>query len=378
MKIIRLISFFLLIAASTFPAAHSGEVQQIWSTAFCCGFIDISGDGQTVAGPFGGPTNSATPTYWTKASGLVVVPGRTGNFIGISRDGSTLAGTSISDNFRYQIGAGYIDLPSTGGQTELVGLGPRGISLDGSFITGAEPTGSQSMVRWNASGTATLISQGEGLDISDDGNTIVGKSPDNGTQATRWVWNSSTMNWDLTTVTTGNTNTNQAHAVSASGSIMYGQANNSAFRWDQTSGTVDLGTSFSGNSDLRATSEDGRLAVGSVRDTVFTNNETKAVVWDEDNGFRLLEDLMEDAGIDTTSLPNFNLAHAISDSGQYIVATRDAVGAPSEVRVYWIDLEDILLENESFDVPIPRVILVMLILAIIESYRRSRSKPNCA
>lgn len=225
---------------------------------------------------FGGTLNSATGV---SADGSVVV--------GFSRNAS-----AVSRAFRWTDSGGLQDLGTLGGMTSSIS---KGISGDGSVIVGQSNSSTGRAFRWTAAlglldlGTLSGGSSSSADAVSADGATIVGWSSRTGStsRATRWT---TTDNWasvirtDLGTLPGAALgNVSKAEAVSSDGSIIVGDAVNSAgrqraFRWTSASGMVDLGTLtgvvMSGATGIAA---DGSVIVGWSGTTQFSN--TKAFRW---------------------------------------------------------------------------------------------------
>lgn len=336
--------------------------------------LEISGDGQFVVGPTVGGTSNA-PIYWTPSSGFVSVvdpEGRLGSFIGISRDGSTFSGTSANYNFLYSSSTGFVDLRSTTGVTNTIGMGGQGVSANGNVVVGTQGTGPQLAVVWeqdtgvwvDPTDAVSITTNGGLYAISDNGLIAVGSARISGsTQAARW--DRSTLEdtgWTLTGLTTGSGTTGSADAMSADGSIVYGVTPDShAFRWVLGSGLVDVNESFN-NSTFWATTADGQGAGGSYND----GGQLIAALWDTIGGWNSLEAVMLLVGFAVIDIPdNLDTVSAMSSDGRYLVATTSGMNAST----YWIDL------GQSFvglTVPEPSAALILagLLPLAMRSQRR--------
>lgn len=298
---------------------------------------DISYDGQVVVST---GSTSTPPTYWTPTQGFVQVPGRTGNFIGISGDGSTMVGGSTGDSFRYSIATGYSDMPNMAGATNTISLSPNALSDNGSIATGVEYTGTVNGLVWDANGDPTRLAlTSQGRDISGDGTVVVGISrgpvSEGGSlladQATRWVWNGGTQAWVRTVLTTGSGDTGAAFAVSQDGNTVFGtDPNNRAFRWTSTDGLLDLDAGFT-DSAIYAATTDGIFGGGMFN----TGSGSIAAIWDQANGWRTLASLLLAAGMEESGIPDFRAVAAMSADGQYLAATS---GSGTNAGLHWVDL----------------------------------------
>jgi len=307
----------------------------------CCNGFDISGNGQIVVGAFE-PIQTSTPQYWTPTQGLVTVPGRQGAFNAISRDGSTLAGSGLStDNFKYSMASGFTDLPATSGRTDLFTLGPSALTDDGSIVVGVQPQDGfnigESAVMWDAAGNPSVLSQGRAFGISGDGSVVVGRSLiNNANQATIWTPGAVPGSWTRTGLGTSTINAENAYTVSQDGRIVFGQAGNNSFRWEQGVGTQDIGGGVA-NTQVWDTTADGFFAVGSINDPLLTGSASKAAIWDGINGWRTLEDLLLADGFGGNGLTKLEVASAVSSDGRYIAAGEFA-SSNNGGEGFWIDL----------------------------------------
>lgn len=321
-----------LLVFSITPAAYSAQMVLLDQFQICCSNVGISYSGQTVVAV----TSGGTPTYWTTTLGFIQASGRNGNFIGISGDGTTMVGGAVSASYRYSIPGGFQDLPNTAGQTTAPATGPTALSDNGSIAVGKEYAGGTSYaVVWDSNGDPARLSTGQALDVSGDGSVIVGTSRvSSRDQAVRWDWNGLTQSWERAALTAGTTNTGAAFAVSRNGDTVFGQVDNSAFRWTSGTGTVDIGTGFQ-SSAIYATTTDGIFGGGFI--SVLNAPARTAAIWDETSGWRTLASLLMAAGIDENDIPDFRDVAAMSSDGRYIVASY-YTGSSSPVGEYWIDL----------------------------------------
>lgn len=282
---------------------------------------DVSADGSVVTGFRQDAT--VTPRVWRNEvpEPVPTLPG--GGFFttadAVSADGSVVVGGSgeISEAYRYEDGTttGLGFLP---GAPVSSASGANGVSADGAVIVGYSegPNGLEAF-RYEGGvmvGLGDLSGgsfQSVALDVSGDGSVVVGSSISAlGTEAFRWSNGTMEGLGDLPGGAFGSV----AHAVSADGSVVVGRANggSNAFRWKDGVMT-DLGT-LGGPGSTRAldVSGDGAIVVGRSGGVAF--------VWDENNGMRLLADvLVNDFGLDLGFFTSLLEATAISPDGRTIV-----------------------------------------------------------
>ncbi len=248
--------------------------------------------------------------------------------IGVSADGSVVVGFSRNASntnraFRWTDSGGLQDLGTLSGMSSSIAYG---ISGDGSIIVGQSNSSTGRAFLWTAASglrdLGTLIggSTSSADAISTDGTTIVGWSsrPGSTQRATQWT---TTDNWasanlaDLGTLPgAAVSGVSDAKAISGDGSIIVGDAINSAgrqraFRWTGSSGMVELGT-LPGviGSGATAISRDGSVIAGWSGTTLFSN--TKAFRWTASAGMVSLGTVGADAN---------SGASGISQNGAVIV-----------------------------------------------------------
>ena len=283
MKTIALVSLLLVVTLIGVRAARAdsysfaglghlpGGVPS--SSAF-----DTSADGSVVVGGSRRLSNYE-PFRWTEEEGMVGLGQLRGVATGISGDGSVVVGQS-GEAFRWTQAGGMVGLGSlSGGGTSSFATS---ISADGSVVVG----GSYSSLgyepfRWTEAGGMVGL-----------GHLSAGAS------------------------------SSEANDTSADGSVVVGYGNspvrrgNEAFRWTEEGGMVGLGR-FPGtysNSYATAISADGSVVVGGSSSDGFD----AAFVWDEENGMRVLLDILSQQGIDMQGWV-LQEASNISDDGLTIV-----------------------------------------------------------
>jgi probable HAF family extracellular repeat protein len=275
---------------------------------------DVSNDGVVVVG--GSESGSGPQAFrWTAAGGIVGLGDLSGGTFqshatGVSANGSVIVGTGVNSNdesraFRWTSGSGLVALnpffcflcPNygfglslssnglvavggsndsddtvegarwTGGGTSISGLGrlsgggdiseARGASSTGSVIVGvSDATAGLRAFRWTTSGMSALpdlpgmLVDAAANDVSDDGTVIVGNANNSATttvqpHAVRWVGPGFSSAQMLGTLPGASFPTSNALAVSANGAIVVGTANDensddSAFLWDAAGGMRKL------------------------------------------------------------------------------------------------------------------------------------------
>ncbi|MGB2984850.1 MAG: PEP-CTERM sorting domain-containing protein [Phycisphaerae bacterium] len=285
----------------------------------------VSADGSTVVGA----SRSATGREafrWTFEEGMIGLgdlPG--GDFESeardVSADGSVIVGRSDSasgsygEAFRWEGGVmtGLGDLSGGSFSSEA-----RAVSADGSFIVGSgiSEAGTEAFL-WNAAtgmvGLGDLPGgqfQSQARGVSDDASVVVGTGQTGIGEVAAFRWTESTGMVGLGYLP-GPGGLSSATGVSSDGSVVFGYSDSDegtqAFRWSAETGMEALG-SFG----PLAMSEDGTVMVGSI-------SSSQAVIWDEVNGIRDLEDLLEvDFGLDLSDWTLLS-ARDISADGTVIV-----------------------------------------------------------
>jgi uncharacterized membrane protein len=229
--------------------------------------LSVSGDGTVVVGlaygGFGGPCQ-ANGFRWTAATGMqpLALLGNAGNRCSsVSRDGSTMGGFAKGT---FQRTPAYWDTFLLGSILDLNYQGEVfGFNNDGSKSVGKIETGTGSFnafVRDRQSGVITQLGQltpgmsGNAMDISEDGNVIVGW--DNlGTSGEAWVWTSSDGIISLSNRLaalgiTGVPPLKTAYACSDSGSVIVGGGSLAVGFIVELPGLVSFGTGTPGCNGL--------------------------------------------------------------------------------------------------------------------------------
>lgn len=294
----------------------------------------VSADGAVVVGSSGGGAGREAFRWDADGGmqGLGDLPG--GSFQsqarGVSADGTIVVGSSRSapgiEAFRWDAGSGLQglgDLPGGDFRSRAVG-----VSADGQVIAGWGRTSvGVEALRWDATsglqGIGDLpgsVVRSSASAISADGSTIVGSSAsEQGEEAFRWdaVGGMQGLG-DLP----GGSFASFATGVSGDGSIVVGGAREEqgevGFVWDSLQGMQPLPAAPDGGIFRQAfgISPDGRRVVGRG-DRHFSENG-RALVWDDFNGTRSLEALLQLLGVSVTGW-QLTSATAISADGRAIV-----------------------------------------------------------
>jgi probable HAF family extracellular repeat protein len=230
--------------------------------------------------------------------------------LGISRDGSTVAGHSGGRAFRWSASTGMQALPLLGPSSPATASAGYAVNGDGSVIVGGVDGRA---VRWTSGGVVqdlgTLGGSGSyALDVSSDGNQIVGYS---GTSSFRWSASSGMHPLAAES---------QARGITGDGQTAVGHlySNSSAFR-SYGSGVVESIISGAGAEDV---SDDGSVVVGWAQ----TGSGQRAFRWTA-AGVQMLPSLL--GGISA-------YAEAVSGNGSVVVGADNSLAG--ERALLWSDV----------------------------------------
>lgn len=311
------------LSAALFAAAYRADGQ----TFQPLGYLDlhvptlrsyataITPDGKTIVGGctfYDGTGTQLTAVYWRQGKIVSLPPSTTGLpstlALSVSADGRTIGGNTgffISD---YEFRNGLYWVLADGGRTKVRDVPEsytvNGVTADGKTRVGATryvaplPVIDQGFLQNNRTGFTHIGKLTENgyswLEaVSADGSVAVGYActPD---AITAVRWTPETGIEQLAGIPQGSPA--QACCVSADGSVIVGSLNSDAFRWTEAGGFEFL-PPLPGDNLLipRATASDGSVVAGFVyRD----DGSQAAFIWDAENGTRLLQDALSDAGVD--------------------------------------------------------------------------------
>lgn len=288
-----------------------GTLGGVWANAY-----GVSADGSVVVGISSFDSNNSTwhAFRWTRTTGMVDIvssfPADQVTAMAVSADGSTIVGW-----FHYSTASPYywhaFLWTQATGIVELGSLYERNsfahaVSGDGSIVVGQvlNLSGDWRAFRWTQAtgmvdigtlgGTKVYYSTDRGMDISDDGSTIVG------------------------------------------GSYIGGDSAYHAYRWTQVTGMADLGTLGGTNSEAFSTSGDGSIIVG--KSYIVGNSTLRAFRWTQATGMQDLNTLLAEAGVNMSGI-TLTLARGISANGQYIVGQGDFPDATQRAFLVCYDLD---------------------------------------
>lgn len=305
----------------------------------------VSGDGSVAVGlyatPFGWEAFRWTPE--TGFQGLGDIPGDQfwSIALDVSYDGSTIIGTSrTADSYGYTSDRAFVwtqqddmkelPVPDTYPYVYYSSVA-LSISADGRIITGwvgegsniLNPSAFNRAVIWDIENdTATQMDWPydthyggviHSVDISANGSTIlVGGSPDS------FLW---------TQADGYETTVSRAMALSGDVSTVLGvgwtddpEPIRGYFVWNEQDGRTFLGTLDGWSTNWAAAiSYDGSIVVGDLRVDSIPSEDSAAYIWNEADGMRLVQDMLEqEYGLDLTGW-TLNTAMDISDDGMTIV-----------------------------------------------------------
>lgn len=322
--------------------------------------VGVSGDGKTVVGTATSSNPGGTPFRWTAETGMVslgILPGGTiGKAARANADGTVVVGTSTSafypdpgippsehaagEAFRWTTAMGMVGLGVFPGHDRS---GPRGVSADGSIVSGySENTSvvySGRSFRWSAA--TGLVDLGvvsgalhSGVDtISADGEVQggVGGTSANPTGNLPLLWTQADGFIEIGLFEGGTSG--YIGELSADGSVAVGAAAApvEAFRWTAPTGMIGLGFLPGGGESLaHGMSADGNTVVGTSRSATLPDGE--AFVWTASAEMQSLPAKLASLGIDLTGW-NLQAATGVSADGQVIVGHGSS---PDGVSIAWI------------------------------------------
>jgi len=292
----------------------------------------VSADGKVVVGYRSLGGSDAEAFRWTAAGGmegLGDLPG--GRFSSsaesVSGDGTVIVGSgSVAQNnqhaFRWTPSQGMVDIhvPAYGTNSYA-----SSVSDNGALVVGAAGTNSLTGFRWGVITGPFSLTDVE-PNANADGSVIAGSSD---SKPVRWlVAPNGQMTRDFVSSASG-----LCSDISPDGNIAVGTIGGKAFRWRALDGLLNIhDTSGVWTGSLAfGVSADGSRVVG--QGNIFNLNGDQAFIWDEANGMRRLEDVLQnDFGLDLSGW-TLTIAFAVSDDGKTIVGCGQHQGVGSEA---WI------------------------------------------
>jgi probable HAF family extracellular repeat protein len=298
----------------------------------------VSDEGRVVVGYSRIFSQNFAAFRWTFEEGMVDLGGLTSTDSrvfahGVNADGSVIVGSSGHfggrDGFLWTEATGMLGLPNIpGGDQNPLGNINEAIAAtpDGATIVGR--SGAMAALWPGGGGVVELASNfTHANSISDDGQVIVGWTSGNG-------WRSDGFGFELLPLRV-------ATDVSADGSVVVGRCRSADFNcpdeaalWSTAGGKVPAGLLRDGDSfsSFEAVSGDGAVAVGWSGSNSQVHVQNAAIIWDEENGLRSLEDaLVDDYGIDLGGWRPI-IASAISREGMSIAGA--AVDASGRIQAF--------------------------------------------
>jgi len=311
----------------------------------------LSGDGQHIAGFSRYMNGISQAIHWTAEEGFsdLFAPGitRASNASGLSADGSVIVGSGsfVSGDYpdRFQAfiwnkATGATALGMLPGYTNSGAISEAvGVSADGSVVAGTSTADSGMMLLQASEPTIGIISP---IPIY-PGQIYPGQiihMPRY--QAFRWTAETGLVGLGFLG---GNSGTSRALAISADGFAIVGQSNNKAFRWTAARGMEEI--AYPGYGDYpfypAALSADGSVVVGNA------DVGRHAARWDATRGLEFIADLLDALQIDRGGM-NLTNATGISADGTVVVGYgNDASGT---VHGWIADLSGI----STLPIPTPR------------------------
>ena len=300
------------------PAAGTASFQGLgtlpgWSQRQAWG---VSGDGKVVVGQLSRLGTDTRAFRWTATQGMLdlgTLGGANSEAYAASGDGSAIVGraTNTSGNyrpFRWTPIGGMQNLPSS--PPEFVSGDALDVSADGNSVVGVFGFAE----RWTTTGGLEDLGNFSSRGISSDGQVVVG----NNGHAVRWSPAGGIQ--DLGTV--GGTES-FADDASGNGSVVVGQSRDrdgfwKAFRWTVAAGMRDIGTLGGPMAAAYNLSDDGSVVVGRAL-TSGNSASDRAYRWTPKRGMQNLQQLLQNTGV--TSVSGWILlgATGVSADGTVIV-----------------------------------------------------------
>lgn len=317
----------------------------------------VANSGLAAAG--GGTLDTGSMAFrWTAFDGLVrlgTLPGfeDTSFATGLTADGSAVCGHSAgpagTEAFRWTADGGMVGLGDLPGAPHASVA--NSISADGTTVVGTADqdytNNTMQAFRWTQ--PAGMIGLGfaqphhdwsEAWACSADGSVVTGLSLKIGSDGEAYIWTEATGLVGLGDVP-GGANFSVGVDTTPDGSVIVGtcapEAGYEAFRWTQADGMIPLGDLPGGGhySTGIGITDDGATIVGTADwDGGFGGSH--AFIWDETNGMRNLQTVLEtEYGLDLTGWTLLS-AYDISGDGRFI--TGPGINPDGENEAWLVDL----------------------------------------
>lgn len=259
---------------------------------------------------------------------------------GLSGDGAILVGSSSgagTEAFRWSQATGMVGLGTFAGGISSTAWD---ISDDGAVICGSSEipaaTGVDRGFRWTlATGLVGLGTADPGYpgtvarSISADGSAIVGlATPSDSNSLDRRPFRWTTVNGNALLPLPPGATAGAAFGISADGQVVVGEVVvagvKQGYRWSEATGPEAITNAPGLNlAFFTGTDADGSVAVG----TGNLPSGSGAIIWDANNGSRLLQDVLDDMGVVVPAGWTLTRASAVSNDGHTIVGSAaDAEG----------------------------------------------------
>ena len=304
----------------------------------------ISADGLVVVGDSNSELGQGKEVFrWSESTGMVALGDLDGGLFasaayGVSADGLVVVGFGRSANrqeaFRWTESTGMVGLGDLAGLPVAEVTLASATSADGSVVVGKSGiNGISHAYRWTEStgmvdfGLPANRNTASASDVSANGSVVVG-----GFQSTTddihegFIWTEGGGFVGIGDLPGGDF-VSGATGVSGDGTVVVGHSNptlgSNAIRWTLATGIESLGDLPGGqvNAVAWATNFDGSIVVGQSDAGVASPNGDAAFIWDDSNGMRKLQDVLEvDLGLDLTGW-TLSVAKDISADGRVITGT---------------------------------------------------------
>jgi len=322
----------VLVAGTAAKAdAQTAQIHLLWARGEVSPH-GVSADGSMVVGMAReAPAGQTRWFRWSEDAGLEMIgPPLEDMAIDVSGDGLVLVGRSNTIAHLWTEAGGAVSLgPLDADRTRTAAAAA---SFDGAVVVG-EGTGNvppQGFVWREATGMVSLggldgpTGRSSAHDVTADGTVIVGNVEDDlGIRPAAWT---ETGGWEVLANAPDWSPNASANAVSSDGEYVLGGIRGVggvawAFRWTRTTGEFDiLEQDITDAGDFQAAdiSDDGGIVVGAID---HDGTRTRAVIWDPDNGVRLLSDVLE--GVHGLDLSDWILytATAVSRDGRVVAGS---------------------------------------------------------